>query len=450
MPAASTQTGLDEPIPSERALSRYFEAAAKPRARWRVGVEQEKIPVLEDGAPVPYEGPRGIAALLGALEGRGFVPEEIEDGHPIALARQEERVTLEPGGQLELSGPALVSAQAGRQVLLSHVREVQEVGRALGLRFIAGGFRPFGTLEEVPWLPKRRYAVMREYLPTRGRLGHEMMKRTATVQANLDFADEADAAEKIRLAFGVTSVVTALYAASPISEGRPNGWKSYRAAVWLDMDEDRCGLLPFVFEPGFGFEHYAQWALDVPMFFVVRQGVYHPVGGMSFRRFLEEGWQGQRATMRDWETHLSTLFPEVRLKRYIEVRGADSAPLPYAQALAALWRGLLDDPQARAAAWSTVASWPYVERLRLRREVPTAGLETRIGGRPLSEVALELLGIARAGLARLPEGTGDQPLLDPLIAHARDGRSPADDMLDDYAAAGGDPRKLIDAWEFKP
>ena len=191
----------------------------------------------------------------------------------------------------------------------------------LGIRFVAGGFRPFGSLDDVPWLPKRRYDIMREYLPRHGRLAHEMMKRTATVQVNLDFADEADAVDKIRTAMGVTSIVTALYASSPIGEGKPNGHLSYRAAVWLEMDEDRCGLLPFVFEPGFGFARYAEWALDVPMFFVARRGQYHPQDGLTFRRFLREGWQGERATLADWELHLSTVFPEVRLKRTIECRG---------------------------------------------------------------------------------------------------------------------------------
>jgi glutamate--cysteine ligase len=449
MPTATTATGLDEVITSPRALVSYFREASKPRAQWRVGVEQEKIPVYEDGMPAAYEGPRGIAALLAKLEARGFVP-ELEDGHPIALDRKAERITLEPGGQVELSGPALVSAEAGRRVLVDHIREVRELAHDLGIRFIAGGFRPFGSLDDVPWLPKRRYVVMRDYLPRRGRMGHEMMKRTATIQANLDFSDEADAVAKMRLGLGITSVVTALFASSPISDGRPNGFKSYRAAVWLDMDEDRCGLLPFAFEPGFGFAHYVEWALDVPMFFVVRQGVYHPVGGMTFRRFLDEGWQGQRATMRDWEVHLSTLFPEVRLKRYIEVRGADAAPLDVAEGLAALWRGLLEDVDAREAAWALVASWPYSERLRLRREVPGSGLAARVEGKPISELAVELVRIAQAGLARLPDGSLDQPLLEPLLAGALAGRSPADDMLDDYAAVNGDPRKLVAAWELKP
>jgi glutamate--cysteine ligase len=436
-------------LASSRDLVAYFRSAGKPRAQWRLGIEQEKIPVDANGLPAPYEGPQGIARLLELLQQRGFSA-DTEDGHPVSLERGEERITLEPGGQLELSGPALVSARAGHDVLLAHVAEVQELARPLGIRFIAGGFRPFGTIDDVPWLPKRRYVVMREYLPRRGRLAHEMMKRTATVQANLDYADEPEAADKMRTALGVTSVVTALFAASPISEGRPNGYKSYRAAVWLDTDEDRCGLLPFVFDPGFGFAQYVDWALGVPMFFVVRDGVYRPAGGITFRRFLEEGWQGERATMADWEIHLSTLFPEVRLKRYIEVRGADSPPLPFASALGALWRGLLDDADARRAAWSLVAGWPYVERLRLRREVPTAGLQARVEGRSLAELAVELCRIAHTGLARLAEGTGDQPLLDPLLAAAQSGRAPADDMLDDFRAAGGDPRKLVEKWELKP
>jgi glutamate--cysteine ligase len=434
-------------ITSPRALSAYFQEGSKPRQEWRVGLEQEKIPVREDGMPAPYDGPNGIAELLARLERRGFTAGK-EDERTVSLERGEERITLEPGGQLELSGPALVSAEAGRQVLVRHIEEVRETARPLGLRFIAGGFRPFGTLDDVPWLPKRRYVVMRDYLPRRGRLGHEMMKRTATVQANLDFASEAEAAEKMRAAFGITSIVTALFAASPISNGRPNGYLSYRSAVWLDTDEDRCGLLPFVFEPGFRFSQYADWALDVPMFFVVRAGVYHPADGMTFRRFLEQGWRGERATMRDWEIHLSTLFPEVRLKRYIEVRGADSTPLHHAAALGALWRGLLDDADARAATWALVSSWPYVERLRLRREVPVGGLAVKAGGRLLAELAVELCRIARDGLARLPSGAEDQPLLDPLAEYAAASRCPADDMLADYAAANGDPRKLVAAWTF--
>ncbi len=437
----------DAPITSLDQLQGYFRTAAKPRAAFRVGVEHEKIPVREDGMPAPYEGPNGIARLLEKLQGQGFTA-LMEGANVIALERGNEQITLEPGGQLELSGPAVQSAVASAEALDAHIREVTEAARPLGIRFIAGGFRPWGRIQDVPWLPKRRYAVMRDYLPRRGRLALEMMQRTATVQANFDFCDEAEAVDKLRTALGVTPVVTALYAASPISEGRPNGFQTYRAAVWLETDEARCGILPFAFEPGFGFARYAQWALDVPMFFVVRDGVYNPVHELTFRRFVAEGWNGHRATMHDWEVHLSTLFPEVRLKRTIEVRGADAGPLSFVRGLAALWRGLLESPEARAASWALVAKLSIDERLRLRREVPRAGLGAKAGGRSLAEMAVELCRIAVAGLAQLPAGTPDQELLAPLADYAARGRSPADDLLADFTAANGDPAKLIKKWEL--
>jgi glutamate--cysteine ligase len=342
----------------------------------------------------------------------------------------------------------LPSASAGRDFLRQHLAELKQISDPLGIHFIAGGFRPFGRLDDVPWLPKRRYDIMRAYLPRHGRLGHEMMKRTATVQVNLDFADEADGVDKIRTAMGLSSLVTALYASSPISEGKPNGHLSYRAAVWLDMDEDRCGLLPFVFEPSFSFARYAEWALDVPMFFLSRDGRYHALDAVTFRRFLREGWQGHRATMADWELHLSTVFPEVRLKRTIECRGADASVEPFTEALAALWRGLLYDADARAAAWNLVKHASLEERQALRREVPRAGLAARLGARPIGPLAVELVRIAGAGLDRLPDGTHDRPLLDPLLEYAMQGRCPALDLLDDHQRLGGDPRKLVRAWEL--
>ncbi len=436
-------------VPSELDLVDFFLAAARPRSDWLIGIEQEKIGVLEGGAPVPYDGNPGISLILEKLVARGFLP-KTEDGHIIALERSAERITVEPGGQLELSGAALASASACRTALLAHVAEVNAIARPLGVRFIGCGARPFGRLDDIPWLPKRRYAVMRNYLPTRGRLAHEMMKRTATVQANLDFSDEENATDKIRTAMGVTSIVTALYAASPITDGKPNGYKSYRAAIWLETDEDRCGLLPFTFKPGFRFRDYAQWALDVPMFFLVRDGVYRPARDrITFRRFLKEGFEGERATLADWELHLSTVFPEVRLKRTIEVRGADATALPLAVGLGALWRGLLDDPAARAEGWRLVAERTLAEREALRREVPRAGMSARFGGRPVRDLAVELCRISKDGLSRLPNGAADAALIEPLLAYASAGRCPADDMLDDYAATGGDPAKLIDRWELR-
>jgi glutamate--cysteine ligase len=429
----------------------YFRTAAKPPSAFRVGVEQEKIAVLADGRPVAYEGPAGIAEILERMAARGFQPQR-EDGHVIALARGDDRITVEPGGQLELSGGAKTTAVLARDMLRAHVAEVQEIAAPLGVTFIGIGARPFGTIDDVPWLPKRRYRVMRKYFPEHGRdsrLAHYMMKTTATVQANFDYADEAEATDKIRTAYGVTSIVTALYAASPISEGRPNGYKSFRAAVWLETDADRCGLLPFAFTPTFSFRDYVEWALDVPMFFLVRGGEYRPAGGATFRRFMREGLGGEGATLADWEVHLSTLFPEVRLKRYIEVRGADAGPLPTAVALAALWRGVLDDAEARAAAWALVDGHPFADREALRREVPRAGLQARLGKRTLAELGVELVRIAGEGLARLPGGAADRPLLEPLAAYADAGRSPADDLLDDFAAERGDPAKLVRRWQLK-
>ncbi len=433
-------------------LVSYFQSGAKERSRFQIGIEQEKIAVREDGSPVPYDGPEGLSAVLEQLEARGFEATR-DDGHIIALARHGDRITMEPGGQLELSGGVMANAAACAQALDAHVREVAGMARPLGIRFIGVGARPFGKLEEVTWLPKRRYAVMREYFPRHGResrLAHHMMKMTATVQANFDYASEADAADKIRTAYGVTSIITALYAASPILEGRPTGWKSTRAAIWLETDADRTGLLPFVFEPGFGFRDYVEWALDVPMFFVVRDGVYRPAHGLPFRRFMLEGWEGAPATIADWEVHLSTLFPEVRLKKYVEVRGADAGPMPMARGLGALWRGILEDPTARAAAWALVDKQPFAARETLRRDVARAGLEAQFGGRSVRDLAVELCRIADAGLTRLADGAGDRPLLEPLRAVAETGRTPADDLLADFESAGGNPRALVSRWELRP
>jgi glutamate--cysteine ligase len=417
-----------------------------------VGVEQEKLAARATGAPVPYDGPNGIAALLAKLEARGFSAHR-EDGHTISLERAGDRITLEPGGQFELSGAALPTSAESAAVVRAHVAELQAVAAAMDIHFLGIGGRPWGAVDEIGWLPKRRYGVMRTYFPAHGRqsrLAHHMMKQTATVQANFDYASEEEAVSKIRAASGVTSLVTALYAASPISEGRPNGYKTFRAAIWLETDEDRAGLLACAFQPGFAFRDYVEWALDVPMFFVVRDGVYRPAEGMSFRRFLRDGFEGRSATMHDWEVHLSTLFPEVRLKRYIELRGADATALPMAMGLASLWRGLLDDADARAAAWALVDGHDFPAREALRRAVPREGLAARLGRHSARDLTVELLRIARAGLGRLPGGEADAALLDPLEEYAGAGRSPADDLLDDFAAEGGDPARLVKRWELKP
>jgi len=438
------------PIASTDDLITYFARGGKTPERWRIGIEQEKIAVYADGSTPPFldQGKGGIEELLRRLAPRGYEAVR-EDGHLLALKRGSESVTVEPGGQVEFSGPALSTAVACRDSLTSHVDMVSEVAGGLGLTFLRVGLRPWGTVDDIPWLPKRRYGVMRAYLPTRGSLAAHMMKRTATVQANLDFDSEQTAVEKMRTALGVTSIVTALFAASPISEGKPNGYQSFRAAIWLDTDEARCGLLPFAFDEGFGFRNYVEWALDIPLFFVVRRGTYHPAGDFTFRRFMREGFQGERATMGDWETHLSTLFPEVRLKRYIEVRGADAGPMDMAVGLAALWRGLLEDAEARRAAWTLVKGPAFAEREALRREVPRAGLKATLGGRSLKELAQELVTIARQGLQRLPDGPADAPLLDPLATRAASGRTPADDMLADHQELKGNPAALVKRWRLR-
>src|SRR5450432_2100020 len=436
-----------EPLASSDQLTEYFRGGGKPVSAWRIGVEQEKIAVYSDGRPVQFDGANGIEELLRRLQARGYEGVREAD-RLLSLSGRGGTVTVEPGGQVEHSGPALRTAVACRDELARHVREVKEIGMGLGIHFLGVGLNSFAGLKEIPWLPKARYRIMREYLPTKCRLAHNMMKCTATVQANLDYDDEPTATEKIRMAFGVTSIVTALYAASPISEGRPNGYSSFRAAIWLETDNDRCGLLPFVFEPDFGFRHYVEWALDVPMFFIVRQGVYRPVQGITFRRFMREGWNGERATLDDWEIHLSTVFPEVRLKTHLEVRGADAVPLPMAYALPALWRGLLDDRQACQAAWELVRAATMNEREGLRRAVPREGMNARFVGRPLHELAVELCRIAADGLSRLPDGAADAALLGPLHERAAANRCPADDMLEDFRTHRGDPTKLVAAWEL--
>jgi len=294
----------------------------------------------------------------------------------------------------------------------------------------------------VPWMPKGRYRVMREYLPTRGSLGVEMMKRTATVQANLDYTDECDALEKLRVAFALSSPVTALFAASPIVDGRLTDFQSYRANCWLDTDPDRCGILPFVFDENARYRDYVEWALDVPMFFVKRRDAYRPAHGATFRRFFAEGIDGERATMRDWELHLSTLFPEVRLKRYIEVRQADASTRAMAHALPALWRGILYAQDVRRAAWALVRDWTLDERLQLYRETPQRGMKASVRGRPLAELVAQVIALADDGLRSLnsPE---ERRLLDPLREIVASGRTVADRIAEDYRAANGDVRRLI-------
>jgi glutamate--cysteine ligase len=401
---AAADPRLQHPIAGVPELVQTFHEAGKPRDRWRVGGEHEKIGIIVDpslgtpGAAVPYEGgPASISAMFADLVPLGWKPVE-EHGHVIAAERERASVTLEPGGQTELSGAPHQSLLTLQAEFDRHRDEMLTIARAHGVAWLAVGFRPLGTLADVPWMPKGRYAIMREYLPTRGKLPLEMMKRTATVQANLDWADEADAQRKFVAAMSVTSIVTAIYANSPVVDGKDTGYQSYRASIWLDTDPDRCGIPAFSFAPGPEgfFASYVDWALDVPMFFVHREawGGYRAAGGMTFRRFLREGFQGERAVLADWHLHLSTLFPETRLKGYLEVRGADAGSQPMVLALPALWKGLLYDDDACAAASALTAHLSYEERLALRADVPRTGLSAELPARGGGKV--RMLELARA------------------------------------------------------
>ncbi|MCS6914218.1 MAG: glutamate-cysteine ligase family protein [Myxococcales bacterium] len=451
---ASPLMAPDTPVGSVADLVAHFQRGEKPEHQFRIGVEHEKIAVVvrpgEPVRPLPYEDPAGgpgLRDLLTELTRYGWTAVE-EDGRIIGLRRHGSSVSLEPGGQMELSGrPFATAVEAARDVDL-HMAELLPIAAAQGVAFLACGFRPLGSWDDVPWMPKGRYRVMRMYLPTRGKLGVEMMKRTATVQVNLDYHNEADAMEKLRLAMSLSPLITAMYAASPLRDGRPCGYKSFRAACWLDTDPDRCGLLPFVYHEGAGYRDYVEWALDVPMFFVYRQGTYHPVLGLTFRRFLHEGWQGERATLGDWDLHLSTLFPEARLRQYVETRSADAGPMELVRALPCLWRGLLYSAEGSRAAWELVRSWSYDERQALRREVPRAGMEARVRGHVLGELCEEVVNISREALRSL----GDEEalaLLEPLCQLVRERRAPAEALLSAYTAAAGDERAFVEAIRYR-
>jgi glutamate--cysteine ligase len=432
-----------KPIESVDELVARFTAGAKSRAEFKIGAEHEKVGVwVESGAPVPFHGPRGIAALFAALVARGGWIPVVEAGEIIALHRDGTKITLEPGGQLELSGDPLATVDEVARELQDHLAELAAPSAELGIAWLGLGFRPWGGLDDIEWVPKGRYAVMRAELPRRGRRGLDMMKRTATVQANVDYADEDDAERKLRAALNVTSAVTALFASSPLVDGLDAGFQSYRAWAWLDTDDARCGLLPFAWERGGLFRRYTEWALDVPLLFRYRAGAYQPANGVTFRRFMREGIDGERATLEDWDMHLTTLFPEARLKHYLELRGADAGPLPMVLALPALWKGLLYDDDACAAATALTAGLGFAERQALRAEVPRAGLAARLpDGRTMHAVARELVDIAAAGLARV--APGEERYLAPLEEVAATGRTVADRIRE--LAATGDRQRVIAA-----
>jgi len=441
-----------EPIPvgSVADLVAFARAGEKPRAEWRVGTEHEKIGLLASGPrPLPYEGENGIEGILAAAARETGWSEVRESGRLIALEGDGASITLEPGGQLELSGAPLRTVFETRAELTRHLDVIRRVSEPRGVVWVALGAHPFHDVHETPNVPKARYTVMRRYLPAHGELALHMMHLCATVQANFDYASEADMAAKLRTAMGVSPLVSALFANSPLHLGKPSGYVSRRVHVWRHVDPDRCGMLPFVFEPGFGYAQYVEWALDVPMFFVLHDGAYRPVNGFSFRRYLAEGHEGKRATLQDWNLHLTTLFPEVRLKQFLEVRGADAGTPEMTCALPALWKGILYDARACDEAWQLVADWSFSEREASLEEVARRGLGARVAGRPVLPLARELVEISRRGLARIADGGDGAPdergFLDPLAALAERGRSPGDEVLARWEGAWrGSPERLIE------
>ena len=426
-------------VTEKRVLVDYLAEGCTPPAGWRIGTEHEKFGFrLDDVTPLSYGGPQGIRAVLEGMQRFGWSP-VYEGDNVIALVMEGQAITLEPGGQFELSGAPAANLHVTCAEVHTHLAQVKAVCDELGVAFVGVGFQPKWWREDIPIMPKRRYNIMRAYMPTRGGHGLDMMLRSGTVQVNLDFRDEADMITKMRVGLALQPVATALFANSPFTEGKPNGYLSYRSMVWTDTDPDRCGILPFVFEPGMGFERYAEHALDVPMYFVYRDGRYIDASGQSFRDFLDgrlPALPGERPTLSDWESHLTTLFPEVRLKRYIEMRGADSGPWDIICALPAFWVGLLYNSDVLDEAWQMVRDWTHEEHAFLRAEVPRRGLGAGFRGRTLLDIARDVLALARKGLGRriVVDGAGkdETHFLDPLDVIAESGRTPAEGLLEAF------------------
>lgn len=447
---------LAQPIQGVEDLVRHLRGGEKPLSGWRVGVEHEKLGVTGDGGPVLYEGAAGIRATLTALASREHAQLHEESGKPIAVLGDDASVTLEPGGQLELSGAPFASLAPAAAEIDRHLAALRSISGPQGVRWLGGGYRPFGSRDAAPWMPKHRYGAMRASLGPRAPLALDMMLMTATVQANLDWSDEEDLAEKVRAATSVSPVVSALFANSPLRDGRPAGMLDFRYQVWRETDPARCGLLEQMVKPGWGYRSYVEWALDVPLLFVRKDGGYLHPGGQTFRQWMDKGVlvasgseRREAPTMSAWVDHLTTLFPEVRVKRVLELRGADMVPRPYLLGLPALWLGLLYDRDARAAAWELTARWTFVERLAFQADVARHALGARgPGGVRALDLAREVLAAARRGLGAWGARTGvdDRPFLEPLDALAASGVTLAEQALAAWDAGG--PEALFRFWQI--
>lgn len=424
------QADQAEHIESRQQLRRYFEHAGKPRHEWRVGTEYEKLGVhATTGRAVLYSGRGGIETVLRTLAERyGWRPKH-EGDRVVALYSDKTSITLEPGAQLELSGEQCPTIHCAREEFRGHTHEIAGIGRELGIVFLGLGIHPVTRLEEIEMVPKQRYGIMAPYMAKVGRLGTRMMKQTATVQANFDYADEADAMRKLRTAMGVTPIVSAIFANSSVSEGDLNGYMTLRGHVWTDTDPARTGLLPFVFSESAGFDAYIDWALAAPMYFVIRNGRYVDLSGTPFHDFMNRGRDGIDPTMEDWVLHLSTLFPEVRLRTYLEVRAADSQPPDLVLAVPALLKGFLYEADCLDAAWDLTKRWTWEQRLDLYHDAHRHGLAARIDHVSLLDLARELLSVAIEGLkrqaARDAQGRDETIYLERLREQLRAGTSPA-------------------------
>ncbi|MBF0185645.1 MAG: glutamate--cysteine ligase [Magnetococcales bacterium] len=434
-------------VTTREPLIEWVASGCKPAERWRVGTEHEKFGFHKKSlAPLGYDGPAGIRALLQGMMDNFAWQAINEQGEPVALIKESSfgankaSITLEPGGQVELSGAPLRTIHDTQNEINEHLHQLGELCARMEIAFLGVGVQPKWPFAAIPWMPKGRYREMRDYLPGKGALSLDMMTRTATVQANLDYANEADMVNKFRVALALQPLATALFANSPFLDGKPNGFLSYRSEIWRYTDPDRCGWLPFVFESEFGFARYVEYALDVPMLFLYRHGHYQAAGGIPFRAFLEgrlPQLPGEYPTLADWETHLSTLFPDVRLKRYLELRGADAGNSATLCALPAFWKGLLYDADALAAAWELVGHWSLAERQQMHQQVPRSALQTPVpGGGTLRNLAEQVLTLAQDGLQRQQQrnskGCDESIYLKPLLQVAESGITPAERLLQAY------------------
>jgi glutamate--cysteine ligase len=427
------------PIETREDLVAWFEAGSKPRSRFRIGTEHEKFVFTVDGHnPVPYEGRRGIQALLEGMQHLlGWEP-IVEEGNIIGLfdVTGGGAISLEPGGQFELSGAPVETVHQTCSELMAHLAQVKEVARPLGIGFLGLGMTPTWSRAQIPMMPKGRYRIMTGYMPKVGKLGLDMMYRTCTVQTNIDYSSEANMVKKLRVSLALQPVATAMFANSPFTEGKPNGFLSFRSEIWRDTDPNRSGMLPWAFESGMGFDRYVDYALGVPMYFVKRGERYIDVAGQSFRDLMAgrlEGLPGEHATISDWANHVSTIFPEVRLKRYLEMRGADGGPWRRLPALPAYWVGILYDDDSLEAAWDLVKDWTAAERQKLRDEVPRLGFAATIAGQSVLHLAKTTIALAGHGLARRrrldARGQDERRFLRPIEEYVGRGITPAEELL---------------------